>query len=76
MFAESCYDMAVAVPLPEVCNNPGCECLNGLSEAGAAVKACAGCGARYCLQECQKLAWHKHRAACRRLRVGIGAGFL
>jgi hypothetical protein len=74
-FAGFCYDVAFAVPLPEVCNNPGCERLNGLSEAGAAVKACAGCGARYCSQDCQKLAWPKHRAACRWLRSSSGAGW-
>jgi hypothetical protein len=37
-----CRVVAAAVPLPEVCNNPSCECLQGVSEAAAAVKACGG----------------------------------
>jgi hypothetical protein len=60
--------LTAAVPLPEVCNNPHCESLGGVSEAAAAVKACGGCGARYCSRECQESHWKVHRRACRRLR--------
>jgi hypothetical protein len=51
-----------------VCNNPACECMEGESEAGVAVKACANCGARYCSRACQEAAWKQHRPACKWLR--------
>jgi hypothetical protein len=63
-----CWALAAAVPLPEVCNNPSCRSLVGVSEAAAAVKACGGCGACYCSRECQEAHWAVHRKACRRLR--------
>jgi hypothetical protein len=67
-----CRTIAAAVPLPEVCNNPSCECLEGISEAAAAVKACGGCGARYCSRECQEKHYKVHKRACRRLRPARG----
>jgi hypothetical protein len=67
-----CWMLTEAVPLPEVCNNPGCQSLQGVLEAAAAVKACGGCGARYCSRKCQQADWDVHRKACRRLR-GIQA---
>jgi hypothetical protein len=63
-----CRVLAAAVPLPEVCNNPSCRSLYGVSEAAAAVKACGGCGARYCSVQCQQAHWKVHRKACRRLQ--------
>jgi hypothetical protein len=68
-----CRVATVAVPLPEVCNNPGCRCCDGLSEAAAAVKACGACGTRYCSRQCQEADWRKHRAACK-LRNASAAG--
>jgi signal transduction histidine kinase len=56
-----CSIVAAAVPLPEVCNNPSCECLQGVSEAAAAVKMCAGCGTRYCCLQCQQVHWSVHK---------------
>ncbi|KAF6264319.1 hypothetical protein COO60DRAFT_1634485 [Scenedesmus sp. NREL 46B-D3] len=67
-----CRAAAAAVPLPEVCNNPGCKCRGGILEAAAAVKACGACGARYCCRQCQEAAWRQHKAACKRLRSGGG----
>jgi hypothetical protein len=63
-----CKVATVAVPLPEVCNNPSCRRCDGMSEAAAAVKACGACGTRYCCRECQEEDWKQHKAACRRLR--------
>jgi hypothetical protein len=68
-----CRRVAAAVPLPEVCNNPSCECLEGVSEAAAAVKACSGCGARYCSVQCQQAHYRVHKKACRRLRLQFGS---
>jgi hypothetical protein len=63
-----CRVLAAAVPLPEVCNNPSCGCLGGVSEAAVAVKACGGCGARYCSMQCQQGDWRRHKRACRLLQ--------
>jgi hypothetical protein len=48
-----------------VCNNPSCENIEGVSEAAAASKACAGC--RYCSVVCQRADWKRHKGACRRM---------
>jgi hypothetical protein len=71
-FMSFCRLVAAAVPLSEVCNNPSCECLGGLTEAAAAVKACGKCGTRYCSHECQQAHWGQHKKACRRLRLLAG----
>jgi hypothetical protein len=63
-----CGVAIAAVPLPEVCNNPSCQCCDGLSEAAAATKVCSGCGTRYCSRQCQEGDWRQHKAACKRLR--------
>jgi hypothetical protein len=68
-----CNVAAAAVPLPEVCNNPGCSSLEGISEAAAAVKACVACGTRYCCRQCQQAHWKQHKPACKRLRSSAGA---
>uniref|UniRef100_A0A383VLF2 MYND-type domain-containing protein n=1 Tax=Tetradesmus obliquus TaxID=3088 RepID=A0A383VLF2_TETOB len=64
---ELCRALAAAAPLPVVCNNPGCDSLDGLSEAAAASKACAGCRCRYCSAACQTADWRRHKRACRLL---------
>lgn len=67
-----CRVAAAAVPLPEVCNNPSCQCWDGISEAAAAVKACGACGTRYCSRQCQEAHWQQHSSACKRLRKLCG----
>jgi hypothetical protein len=62
-----CRALAAAAPLPIVCNNPSCGNTEGLSEAAAASKACAGCRCRYCSVACQKADWKRHKDACRRM---------
>jgi hypothetical protein len=69
-FAEAiglCRALAAAAPLPVVCNNPSCRNLEGVSEAAAASKACAGCRCRYCSVTCQRVDWRRHKGACRRM---------
>ncbi|KAF6264320.1 hypothetical protein COO60DRAFT_1634486 [Scenedesmus sp. NREL 46B-D3] len=63
-----CRVVTAAVPLPKVCNNPGCQHLGALSEAAAATKVCSSCGTRYCCRQCQEGDWKQHKAACKRLR--------
>jgi hypothetical protein len=62
-----CRALAAAAPLPVVCNNPDCENTEGVSEAAAASKACAGCRCRYCSVACQRAEWRRHKGACRRM---------
>jgi hypothetical protein len=62
-----CRALAAAAPLPVVCNNPVCENTEGVSEAAAASKACAGCRCRYCSVACQRADWKRHKVACRRM---------
>jgi hypothetical protein len=62
-----CRALAAAAPLPVVCNNPSCGNLEGVSEAAAASKACAGCRCRYCSVACQRADWKRHKGACRRM---------
>jgi hypothetical protein len=60
-----CRKLIAAAPLTVVCNNPSCESLEGVSEAAACCKACAGCGCRYCSVECQRSDWKRHKPACK-----------
>jgi hypothetical protein len=60
-------ELVDAVPLPVVCNNPGCDSLAGVSEAAACCKACAVCKCRYCSVACQRADWKRHKAACKRM---------
>jgi hypothetical protein len=62
-----CRALAAAAPLLVVCNNPSCENIEGVSEAAAASKACAGCRCRYCSVACQRADWKRHKGACRRM---------
>jgi hypothetical protein len=62
-----CRALAAAAPLPVVCNNPSCGNMEGVSEAAAASKACAGCRCRYCSVACQRADWKRHKGACRRM---------
>jgi hypothetical protein len=62
-----CRTLTAVVPLPVVCNNPGCVELRGVSEAAAARHVCAGCGCRYCSAACQAAGWRSHKKACRRM---------
>jgi hypothetical protein len=63
-----CRALAAAAPLPVVvCNNPSCGNTEGVSEAAAASKACAGCRCRYCSVACQRADWKRHKGACRRM---------
>jgi hypothetical protein len=59
--------LVAAAPLPLVCNNPGCENMAGVSEAGGARKVCAGCRCRYCSAACQAADWRRHKRACKRM---------
>ncbi|KXZ45617.1 hypothetical protein GPECTOR_52g2 [Gonium pectorale] len=61
--------------LPGRCANPACANLEGDSEAGLTLKACAGCGAvGYCCRPCQLEHWRAgHKGACGRARGGGGA---
>jgi hypothetical protein len=61
----TCRALAAAAPLPVVCNNPSCGNTEGVSEAAAACKACAGCRCRYCSVACQKADWKRQKSACR-----------
>jgi hypothetical protein len=62
-----CRALAAAAPLPVICNNPSCGNKEGVSEAAAACKACAGCRCRYCSVACQRADWKRHKGACRRM---------
>jgi hypothetical protein len=62
-----CKVLAAAAPITVVCNNPSCESLDGVSEAAASCKACAGCSCRYCSVACQRADWKRHKQACRQL---------
>jgi hypothetical protein len=62
-----CRALAAAAPLPIICNNTSCTNTEGVSEAAAACKACAGCRCRYCSVACQRADWKRHKGACRRM---------
>jgi hypothetical protein len=64
---ELCRNIAAAVPLPLVCNNPSCENLAGPSEKAAAAKMFGGCRCRYCSAACQAADRRRHKKACRRM---------
>jgi hypothetical protein len=65
--------LAAVAPLPVVCNNLSCENLDGVSEAAAACKVCAGCRCRYCSVACQRADWKRHKRACRRMAAAGAA---
>jgi hypothetical protein len=60
-----CRELMAAAPLTVVCNNPSCDNLEGVSEAAACCKACAGYGCRYCSMDCQRSDWKRHKQACK-----------
>jgi hypothetical protein len=62
---QLCRALVAAAPLPLVCNNPGCDNLEGASEAAVASKMCAGCRCRYCSAACQAADWRRHRKGCK-----------
>jgi hypothetical protein len=66
-----CRTLTAVVPLPVVCNNPGCAELRGVSEAAAARYVCAGCGCRYCSAACQAAGWRSHKKVCRRMAACV-----
>jgi hypothetical protein len=60
--------LAVAAPLPHLCNNLGCSSLAaGSTEAAAAVKVCSGCGAWYRSAGCAAAHLRQHMKACGRM---------
>jgi hypothetical protein len=67
---QLCRALAAAAPLPLVCNNPGCDNLEGASEAAVASKMCAGCRCRYCSAACQAADWRRHRKGCKAMAAG------
>jgi hypothetical protein len=68
-----CRALVAAAPLRVVCNNPSCANTEGVSEAAAASKACAGCRCRYCSVACQRADWKRHKGACRRMAAAAQA---
>jgi hypothetical protein len=62
-----CKALVAAVPLPVVCNNPGCKTLEGVSEVAGARKVCAGCRCRYCSAACQAADWKRQKKACKQM---------
>jgi hypothetical protein len=67
---QLCRALVAAAPLPLVCNNPGCDNLEGASEAAVASKMCAGCRCRYCSAACQAADWRRHRKGCKAMAAG------
>jgi hypothetical protein len=58
-----------AVPSIQMCNNPGCTCVDGSSEEGLVARRsslCAGCRtARYCGRSCLAAHWKRHKPVCK-----------
>ena len=57
-----------ALPVPHLCNNPGCRNVSGDSEVALVSGRsciCAGCKvARYCGRSCQRACWKVHKPVC------------
>ena len=65
---QMCAPLLAYAPYRVACNYPGCENIEGGSEASV-VKKCTGCGvAAYCSRGCQTEHWPEHKETCRRLQ--------
>ncbi len=76
-----CLLDAMPLPTPHAlqlpgCANPACGNVDGGSEAGLPLKACARCGAvAYCSRECQLQAWRSgHKDACAQMKAAADRG--
>jgi hypothetical protein len=66
-----------AVPSSQMCNNPGCTCVDGSSEQGFVARRsslCAGCRiARYCGRSCLAAHWKRHKPVCKAIAAAAAA---
>jgi hypothetical protein len=66
--AQLCTVLLAKAPHRVACNYPGCDKMEGHSEASV-VKKCTGCGvAGYCSRACQTEHWQEHKKTCKRLQ--------
>jgi hypothetical protein len=65
-----------SVPSIQMCNNPGCTCVDGSSEQGLVARRsslCAGCRtARYCGRSCLAAHWKRHKPVCKAIATAAG----
>ena len=65
---QMCAPLLADAPYRVACNYPGCENIEGGSEASV-VKKCTGCGvAAYCSRGCQTEHWPEHKEVCKSLQ--------